>query len=104
MLPSTAIKAHILPNIKHSLVSIRALCDAGCTVTFRIKYDTFVYNNNIILRRWINHPNKVWYFPLSVENKDEQVGENKNNIVRNVYEKKNQAELASFYMQNFSAL
>ena len=88
MLPSTAIKAHILPNIKHSLVYIRALFDAGCTVTIRIKDDTLVYKNNKILRGWINHPNKLWYFPLSVENKDEQVGENKNNPVRNVYKNK----------------
>ena len=42
ILPRTAIKAHIFPNIKHSLVSIGSLHDAGCTVTFRIKSVTVI--------------------------------------------------------------
>ena len=40
MLPNISRQAHILPNLKHSLVSIGALFDAGCTVTFKIKYVT----------------------------------------------------------------
>ena len=42
MFPSTTRQAHILPNIKHSLVYIGALCYAGYTVTFRIKDVTVV--------------------------------------------------------------
>ena len=49
MLPSIEIQAHIFPNIKHSLVSIGTLCDAGFIVAFRIKYVTVMYKNNIIL-------------------------------------------------------
>ena len=37
MLLITSRQAQIFKNIKHFLVSIGALCDAGYTVTFRIK-------------------------------------------------------------------
>ena len=96
MLPSTAIYAHIFPNIKHSLVYIIALYDAGCIVTFIIKDVTAMYKNNIILRGWINHLNKLWYFPLAIGNEDEKVRDYKNNPVNNVYDNKIQAELPIF--------
>ena len=76
MLPNTEILAHIFPNIKHSLVSIVELCDVVCTVKFKKKYVTAVYKEEIILRGWRNQHNKLWYFPLSVENEDEKVGGN----------------------------
>ena len=76
MLPKIEKKAHIFPNIKHSQVSIGSLCDAGFTVIFKIKYVTVVYKYDIITQEWRNHHNKLWYFSLSVENEDEQVGEN----------------------------
>ena len=37
MLTITARQAHIFPNIKHSLVSLGEICDAGCIVVFGIK-------------------------------------------------------------------
>ena len=84
MLPNIARQAHISPNIKHSLVSIGSLCDAGCTVTFKIKYVTVVYKYDMILRGWRNHHDKLWYLPLSVEDEDDKVGENENNLVKNI--------------------
>ena len=87
MLPNTAILSHIFSNIKHSLVSIGSLCDSGCTVTFKIKDVTVIYKYKIIPQGWRNHHNKFWYFPLSVNNEDEQVGDNQNNLLNNVYEK-----------------
>ena len=89
-----ARQAHILPNIKHLLIPIGALCDAGYTVTFKIKDVTVFYKNDIILRGWINHHTKLWYFPLSSKNEAEKVGDNEKSLVNNVY-KKNQSELAS---------
>ena len=83
MLPNIARQAHIFPNIKHSLVLIGSLCDAGCTVTFKIKYFTVVYKYDIILQWWRNHHDKWWYLPLSVEYVDEKVGDNENNLVNN---------------------
>ena len=84
MLPSTARQAKISQNLKHSLVSIGELCDSGCIVTFMIKYVTVMYKNDIILRGWRNHQNKLWYLPLSIDNEYEKVGENKNNLVKNI--------------------
>ena len=68
MLPNTARQANISPHIKHPLVSIGALYDVRCIVTFRIKYFTVMYKNNIILRGWRNHQNKLWDLPISIEN------------------------------------
>ena len=68
MSPSTERQAHIFPNIKHSLVSIGELYDAGYIVTFRIKDVTVMYKNYIIPRGWRNHQNKLWYFQLSIYN------------------------------------
>ena len=69
MLPNIA-------NIKNLLVSIGALWDAECTVIFKIKHFTIVNKYDIILQGCINHQNKLWYLPVSVENEDEQVGDN----------------------------
>ena len=55
-----------------------------------------MYKTNIILRGWRNHQNKLWYLPLAIENEYEQVGEYKNNLVNNVYNKKAQADPAIF--------
>ena len=77
MLPNTARQAYILPNIKHELNSNRSLCDAGFTFIFKITYVTGIYKSDIILQGWLNHNNKFWYFPLSVDNEDGQVGDNK---------------------------
>ena len=49
MITSIEGQAHISTDIKHSPVFIGALCDAECIVTFRIKYVTMIYKNNIIL-------------------------------------------------------
>ena len=49
MLPNTSRHAHIFPNIRHSLVSIGALYDAGCTVTFKLKEVNVIYKDDIIL-------------------------------------------------------
>ena len=62
-----------------------------------------MYKNNTILRGWRKHQNKLWYFPLAIENEYEKVGDKNNNLVNNVYDKKTQAELASFYMQHISS-
>ena len=63
VLPNIARQEHILPNIKQSLVFIGALCDAICTVTFKIKYGTVIYKDDIILWGCRIHHNTLWYFP-----------------------------------------
>ena len=73
MIPKTKRQAHIFLSIKHSLVSIGALYDDSCTFTFKIKYVTIVYKQDMILQGWRNQHNKLWHLPLSVDNEDEQV-------------------------------
>ena len=63
-----------------------------------------MYKNNIIIRGWRNHKNQLWYFPLAIENEYEQVGEYKNNLVNNVYDKKEQVDLASFLHATYFSL
>ena len=87
-LQNTARQAHICPNINHSLVSIGSICGVGCTVKFNIKYVTAACKNYLIPRGWRHHHIKLWYFLLAVNNEDEKVGDNKNNLSNNVYEKK----------------
>ena len=77
MLSNIEKQAHIFPNIKHSLVSIGALYSSSCTLVFNIKEVTVVYKYNIILRGWRNHNNRLWHFPLSVENVRGRLGDNK---------------------------
>ena len=55
-----------------------------------------MYKNNIIPRGWRNNQNKLWYFPLEIVNEYEQVRDYKKPLVNNVYEKKSQAQPASF--------
>ena len=50
MLLNIARQAHIFPNMKHSLVSIGELYDAGCTFTFKTKYVDGIYKDDIILQ------------------------------------------------------
>ena len=58
MSPNISRQSHNSPNIKHSIVSIGTLCDAGCAVTFKILYVTVIYKDNIILQGWRNHQNE----------------------------------------------
>ena len=104
MLPNKSRQAHISPKIKHSIVSIGALCDSGCTVTFKIKYISVVYKDDIILRGWRNNHSKLWYLPLSVKNEDEKVGDNENNLVNNVNEEKTNQSQKCFYTKHVSSL
>ena len=50
MITDISRKSHTFTNIKHSLVSIGSLCDAECTVTFKIKYFIVIYKGKIIIQ------------------------------------------------------
>ena len=45
MLPEISEQAHILPNIKYSIVSTRSLCDSRCVVTFKTNDVIVVYKD-----------------------------------------------------------
>ena len=63
-LPSTASKAHILPDLNpHSLVSIGVLCDHDCTATFN-KHAVTIHRHNQPILTGPRLPNGLWSLPL----------------------------------------
>ena len=59
-LPSTATKAHILPDLNpHSLVSIGVLCDHDCTATFT-KHAVTIHRHNQPILTGPRLPNGLW--------------------------------------------
>ena len=66
-LPSTATKAHILPDLNpHSLVSIGVLCDHDCTATFN-KHAVTIHRHNQPILTGPRLPNGLWSLPLHPE-------------------------------------
>ena len=64
---------------------------------------SLLLKKNRILWGCINHQNKLWYLPLSVENEDWASGFKKN-PVNNVHENKPNDSYQVIYMQHVSAL
>ena len=66
-LPAGARNAHVLPAMKHSLLSIVQLCNAGCKVIFS-KWGTGVevwYNRKVVLKGRKSMTNGLWYVPIT---------------------------------------
>ena len=64
--PFHEMKAHVLPALSHSLISIGKLCDAGCTAFFDAKHVTVSHQNNTILQGHRDPHNGLWKFPSSM--------------------------------------
>ena len=63
-LPSTATKAHILPDLNpHSQVSIGVLCNHDCTATFN-KHAVTIHRHNQPILTGPRLPNGLWSLPL----------------------------------------
>ena len=66
-LPDAARNAHVIPGIKHSLLSIVRLCNAGCEVVFD-KWGVGVevrYRGRVILAGSKSTINGLWYVPIT---------------------------------------
>jgi hypothetical protein len=57
------MKAHVLPELSHSLISIGKLCDAGCTATFNAKQVVIAHHKQPVL---VGHrqTNGLWTLPI----------------------------------------
>ena len=66
-LPKKARKAFRCPNIRHNLIAVCELCDAGCIVMFRKHAVEVEYNGEIILRGWRDKSTKLWRVPIVPE-------------------------------------
>jgi hypothetical protein len=57
----TILTGHIVQGLTMaSLVGIRILCNAGCTVTFTEKYCVVMYNGKLILRGYKDPQTELW--------------------------------------------
>ena len=64
--PFHEMKAHVLPALSHSLISIGKLCDAGCTAFFDAQQVTISHHKNTILQGQRNPRNGLWQFPSNM--------------------------------------
>jgi hypothetical protein len=66
-LPKTLI-GHIVPSLSiASLIGVRVLCDAGCTVTFKKRHCNIIYNNKTILRGLKDPITDLWTIPINAD-------------------------------------
>ena len=66
-LPDAARNAHVIPGIKHSLLSIVRLCNAGCEVSFS-KWGVGVevrYRGKVIMKGSKSTIDGLWYVPIT---------------------------------------
>jgi len=63
-LPASANACHLLPGLKHALLSIGQLCDAGCTVTFDQDTCRILYQDAIILEGPRDPTTRLWTIQL----------------------------------------
>jgi hypothetical protein len=62
----TVLTGHIIQGLTMaSLVGIRILCNAGCTVTFTEKYCNVMYNRKLILRGYKDPQTDLWTLPIT---------------------------------------
>ena len=62
----TTLTGHIVPDLAiSSLVGIRVLCNAGCTVTFTKNYCDVKYKDNIIIHGHKNPATDLWTLPIT---------------------------------------
>jgi hypothetical protein len=65
-LPQAARLAHILPGLaQHSLLSVRQMCDSGCSVTFTASNATVTNGHSTILTGERDKESNLWRVPLN---------------------------------------
>ena len=63
-LPPKARRAFRCPKIRHNLIAVAELCNAGCIVLFRMDAVLVEYNGEIILRGWRDKRSNLWRVPI----------------------------------------
>ena len=64
-IPSTVIKAHIVPGLTHTfLISIKVICDSGFTVFFDKEYSRVYFENKTIWRGTRENSTGLWIPPM----------------------------------------
>jgi hypothetical protein len=61
----TVLTGHIVPSLTvASLIGIRVLCEAGCTVTFNASHCDVIYNGKVIARGYKDPSTDLWTLPI----------------------------------------
>ena len=63
--PQDAQRAHQIPKLTHSLLSISKLCDNGCEALFTEKECKILHNGRIVLRGLRDKETTLWKIPIS---------------------------------------
>ena len=62
----TVLTGHIVPSLTvASLIGIRVLCEAGCTVTFTASHCDVIYEGKVIARGYKDPSTDLWTLPLN---------------------------------------
>lgn len=99
LLPDTATTAKIIPELKgKSLIAVKQLNDAGCTVILHPKYCIVLHKNKIMLHGIKCPETKLWIIPLNYMNTLQQ---NNNTVhqANNVHTIKTQEKLVTYIHQ-----
>ena len=60
------LTGHIVPSLSiASLIGVRVLCEAGCTVTFNKEHCDIIYNKKTILRGVKDITTDLWTIPIN---------------------------------------
>jgi hypothetical protein len=63
------LKGHIVPSLSiASLIGVRVLCEAGCTVTFQKDHCDIIYKGNTILKGNKDPKTDLWTIPINAMN------------------------------------
>ena len=66
---SEILTGHIVPSLSiASLIGVRVLCNAGCTVTFCKDHCNIIYNSKTILQGYKDPTTDLWTIPINGKN------------------------------------
>jgi len=101
MLPPKAREGHRMPGLKHSLIAVIKLCNAGCEVKFTKIGCTISYRGRIILHAHKCTNNGMWMVPLTQQQATttDSISNVPNEVVNNIHTTTNKAELARYIHQ-----
>ena len=103
-LPEEATEAHIVPDLAHtSLISIRQLCDNGCTVTYNKHACKVYYKNNLVWLGTRKPKTGLWVLPLQPNKPPTKSAQSNHNVTQHyansAYTITSKAELIKFLHQ-----
>ncbi|KAL7465746.1 hypothetical protein ACHAXS_006063 [Conticribra weissflogii] len=104
-LPEEATEAHIVPDLAHtSLISIRQLCDNGCTVIYNNEACKVFYKEKLVWKGSREPKTGLWELPLNPQHPSQPTttttsNHNKQHYANNAYTITTKADLIKYLHQ-----